>query len=68
MNNEPVTPETLIIDVLEMHPKTKDVFLKYGLPCHTCWVAEVESIETGARSEGLDADEIVRDINELLGR
>ncbi len=68
MTSKPFTPESLIIDALEAHPKVKDVFLKYGLPCYRCWVAEVETIETGARSEGLDFEPIVQDINELLSQ
>ena len=67
MDSEPITSNSLIIKALEAHPKAKEIFLKYGLPCHRCWVAEVETIGAGARSEGLDGEAIVQEINHLLG-
>ncbi len=67
MAQEKVTASSLIIDALEAHPKVKDLLLAHGLPCYRCWVAEVETIDVGARSEGLDGEAIVEEINQLLG-
>lgn len=58
---QPVTRTSKIADVLDSRPDAGRVLREsFGLPCEECVVAEVETIEEGARYYGHDADEIVR--------
>lgn len=60
------TPDMLIYDALGMHERAAEVFLSFGLPCHNCAVAEVETIEQGARSKGMDPGNILAKLNSLF--
>lgn len=60
------TPDMLIMDALELHEGAADVFESFGLPCLRCVVAEVETIEQGARSRGIAPDKILARLNSLF--
>ncbi len=61
-----VTKDTIIEDVLKMHPDAIKVFMKYNLGCIACMGATHESIEQGARMHGVDYEPIVKELNELF--
>jgi hybrid cluster-associated redox disulfide protein len=60
------TPDMLIFDALGLHERAADVLKSFGLPCTDCAVAEVETIEEGARSKGIDPDKVLEKLNALL--
>lgn len=56
-------------DVLEKHPETYHIMLKYGLHCVGCHVSLFESIEQGSLAHGLNKGEIekmVKEMNEII--
>ncbi|MCZ6688870.1 MAG: DUF1858 domain-containing protein [Planctomycetota bacterium] len=59
------TKDTIIADLLDLHADVAKVLLSFGLPCHECVVAPVETLEQGASLTGLDADEILAKLREL---
>ncbi len=59
------TPDMLIFDALELHEGAAEVFESFGLPCRRCAVAEVETVEEGARSKGIDPKKILSRLNAL---
>ncbi len=67
MSEAKITKEMSIGEVLEKYPATEKVFLKYfGNGCFTCPGAKMENIAFGATMHGVDADQVVRELNEAI--
>lgn len=62
-----VTKEMNILDIVNNYPQSVEVFMKYGLGCIGCAAARFENLEAGARVHGFNADDMVAEINELIG-
>ena len=62
-----VTKDMSIIDIVQNHPETLEIFAKYGMGCIGCAAARFENLEAGAKVHGFDADAMVTVINALLG-
>lgn len=62
-----VTKDMSIIDIVQNHPETLEIFAKYGMGCIGCAAAKFENLEAGAKVHGFDADVMVAEINELIG-
>ena len=62
-----VTKEMSIGEVLEKHPVSSKVFVKYfGQGCFTCPGAQMEDIAFGAAMHGMDAEKIVAELNGVI--
>lgn len=61
-----VTKEMSIIDIVQQHPESLEIFAKYGLGCIGCAAARFENLEAGAKVHGFDPDEMVAEINALI--
>lgn len=58
-----------IIEVVQNHPESAQVFAKYGMGCVGCAAARFENIEQGAKAHGFDdkkIDEMLAEMNELI--
>ncbi len=62
-----VTKEMGIIDIVQNYPQSLEVFAKYGLGCIGCAAARFENLEAGAKVHGVDPDQMVDEINALIG-
>ena len=62
-----VTKDMSIIDIVQNHPETLEIFAKYGMGCIGCAAARFENLEAGAKVHGFDADAMVAEINALIG-
>lgn len=62
-----VTKEMSIIDIVQQYPESLEIFAKYGLGCVGCAAARFENLEAGAKVHGFDPDEMVAEINALIG-
>lgn len=62
-----VTKDMGIIEIVQAHPEAAMIFQKYGMGCLGCAAARFENLEAGAKVHGFDADEMVAEINELIG-
>ncbi len=62
-----VTKDMSIIDIVQNHPETLEIFAKYGMGCIGCAAAKFENLEAGAKVHGFDADEMVAEINQVIG-
>ena len=62
-----VTKEMGIMEIVQEHPESVAIFQKYGMGCLGCAAARFENLEAGARVHGFDPDEMVADINALIG-
>ena len=62
-----VTKEMSILDIVQNYPQSLEIFAKYGLGCIGCAAARFENLEAGAKVHGFDPDEMVAEINALIG-
>jgi hybrid cluster-associated redox disulfide protein len=68
MSEVKITTEMTIGEVIEKYPSTEKVFVKYfGNGCFTCPGAKMENIAFGAMMHGVDADTVVKELNEVAG-
>ncbi len=61
-----VTKDMTIGEVVTRTPETALVFLEHGMHCVGCVVANSETIEQGAAVHGIDAEELVNDLNKTV--
>lgn len=61
-----VTKDSVIGDVLDMDPNTAQFFLAMGMHCLGCPASRGETIEQACAVHGVDADEIIDQINTYL--
>lgn len=61
-----VTKEMGIIEIVQNHPESLEVFAKYDLGCIGCAAARFENLEAGAKVHGVDPEQMVAEINELI--
>jgi len=61
-----VTKDMLIADVLRMDRGTAPIFIKYGMHCLGCPSSIGESIEDACAVHGINADELVAELNKYF--
>lgn len=61
-----ITADMSIGDVIGAHPDTIGIFLRHGLGCVGCAVARFENIAQGAQAHGIDVELLIRDLNEAI--
>ena len=64
---EKVTKEMNIMEIAQKHPESIEVFHRYGLGCLGCAAARFENLEAGAKVHGFNPDEMVAEINSIIG-
>jgi hybrid cluster-associated redox disulfide protein len=63
-----ITAEMTIGEVLKNYPESLKVFLTHGLMCVGCAVARFENIRQGATAHGINVDALIKDLNEVATR
>ena len=63
---ETVTPDTNIGDLVLFHPETAELLFSIGLHCLGCPSSGVETISDAAAVHGLDTDELVLQLNDII--
>lgn len=58
--------EMSIMEALQVHPRSREVFKKHGMACLTCMGAMQESIQVGANMHGIDIELLIKELNDLL--
>jgi hybrid cluster-associated redox disulfide protein len=61
-----ITKETKIGELLEINMDVAPILLSIGIHCLGCPASQNESIEEAAMVHGVNADELVKAINEKL--
>lgn len=61
-----ITKETVIGDILDEDMETAPFFLEMGMHCLGCPASRGESVEEACAVHGVDADELVKRVNEYL--
>ena len=55
-----------IMEIVTAHPETLEVFAQYGMGCIGCAAAHFENLEAGAKVHGIDVDEMVNAMNDVI--
>jgi len=63
-----ITKDMIIADVLQMDRGTAPIFINNGMHCLGCPSSMGESIEDACAVHGIDADKLVKELNEYLKR
>ncbi|MBU1076058.1 MAG: DUF1858 domain-containing protein [Spirochaetes bacterium] len=61
-----VTKEMSIQDVVTKYPEAIQVLQSLGLGCIGCIAASGESLEKGISAHGLDVDDVLKKINDVV--
>lgn len=56
----------IIADVLKIDRGTAPILMRHGLHCLGCPASSMESIEEAAAVHGMNADVLIKDLNEYL--
>ena len=62
-----VTKSTMIGELLQIDENIAPLLLNIGMHCLGCPSSQMETIEEAAAVHGVDADELVKLLNEKLG-
>ncbi|MBR6395870.1 MAG: DUF1858 domain-containing protein [Lachnospiraceae bacterium] len=63
-----ITKDMIISDILKIDERAVPILMDAGMHCIGCPSAQGESLEEAAMVHGLDADEIVDVLNDLLNQ
>ncbi len=63
-----ITKDMTIEEVVQRFPQTVQVFSQFGVGCLGCSAAHYDNIEQGAAFHGLDADDLVKELNACVAR
>ncbi len=61
-----ITKDMGLLEIVQSHPETIEVFQRYGLGCIGCAAARFENLEAGAKVHGIDIDKMVADLNAAI--
>ncbi|MBI5159106.1 DUF1858 domain-containing protein [Candidatus Micrarchaeota archaeon] len=66
--SEKISKDSIIYDVVQKHPQAVKVFFEQGLHCVGCGMALMETVEAGCAAHGIDAELVVKRINEEIAK
>lgn len=58
-----ITKKMNFSEILEKKPEAIGILLENGMHCIGCPMAQMETLEEGCMTHGLDADKLVKEIN-----
>ena len=61
-----IEKDTIIGDVLDLAPETAPLFQAIGMHCLGCPSSQGESLEEACMVHGIDCDDLVSKMNEIL--
>jgi len=61
-----ITKEMPIGEVVQQYPQTIEVFLRHGLMCFGCAIAQFENVEQGAMAHGINIEALMEDLNTVV--
>ena len=61
-----ITKDMSIMEVVTNYPDTVPGFMQSGMGCIGCAAAHFENIEQGALAHGIDVDELITALNDVV--
>ena len=68
MGKEIISGDMTIAEVAGHYPETMPVFFKHGMTCFGCPMALQETVAQGAEAHGIDAEDLVKALNNVLNK
>ena len=68
MADKKITGKESIMEVVQKHPETAEVFFKHGMHCLGCAAAHFENIDQGCEAHGIDSKKMVEDLNKEISK
>lgn len=65
MPEKKLTKEMAIAEALKLKPQIAPVLMSKGMHCLGCVIAQGETIEQAAEVHGLEAEQLVKELNEV---
>jgi hybrid cluster-associated redox disulfide protein len=63
-----ITGEMSIMEIVQTYPETVPVFMKHGLHCLGCAIAQFETLAQGAAAHRMDLPALLKDLNEVANK
>ena len=63
-----ITKDTIIGDILKIAPQTAPIFMGIGMHCLGCPASQGETVERACMVHGVDVNELLSKVNELIGK
>ena len=63
---EAIQRDIKIRELLEKHPDSARVFSAYGIGCIGCALAQFETLEQGLNAHGINIDDFMKDLNDIV--
>lgn len=63
MNEDKISEEMTIKEVIDNYPETAMVFMKYNIGCIGCLAASFEKVKDIATVHGIDIKNLIKDLN-----
>jgi len=64
--SQTISKDMTFFELMRNYPTSIEVLRKHNLGCVGCMGAQNESLEQGCRAHGLDVNELLKDLNQLL--
>jgi len=61
-----ITKDTIIADILDIAPDSVPLFMSIGMHCLGCAMASGETVGEACAVHGVDADEFLAKLNEIV--
>ena len=55
-------------EIIRRFPQTRAVFERHGLDCYECQIADFEALEHGAGVHKINVEELLAELNRIVGR
>ncbi len=59
-----ITKDTLISEVLKLHPQAAQILMSFGMGCLGCPSSQMESIGQAAEIHGIDLEKLLQQLNQ----
>jgi hybrid cluster-associated redox disulfide protein len=66
MQEQVITADMPIGQIVSRYPETIHVFMQHGLGCVGCAVAQFENVRQGAEAHGINVDALIKGLNEAI--
>ena len=63
-----ITKDTIIGDILKIAPQAAPVLMGIGMHCLGCPSSQGETVERACMAHGVDVNELLSQINKLIGK
>ena len=61
-----ITKDVIIGELIRDNPEAVKTLMSFGMGCVGCPASQMETVEEAAMVHGIDADDLVKDINDFL--